>query len=158
MSHPKKTTRTKSEIYLIGPQKHQIMGAKLPSKRQVLSVYFYNTRTVKLSQVDSLEILYFEIRVFWEKARIPISKKQYVILKIQSLVDDYRGVQKTPSARKNPNELTHQREFVEKLDDLFDIVASDALQKLKGIDREFLISQRKKGRVGCLLGIDEAGE
>lgn len=57
-------TRTKSEIYLIGSQKHQIMGAKLPSKRQVLSVYFYNTRTVELSQVDSLTALYFEIRVF----------------------------------------------------------------------------------------------
>lgn len=44
------------------------------------------------------------------------------------------------------------------MDDLFDIAALNALQTLKGIDKEFLLSQREKGRVGCLIGIDEAGE
>ncbi|CAI6354394.1 unnamed protein product [Macrosiphum euphorbiae] len=41
------------------------------------------------------------------------------------------------------------------LDDLFDIAQADALEVIKiKEDRDFLISQRQKGRPGSMLGID----
>lgn len=41
------------------------------------------------------------------------------------------------------------------LDDLFDIAQADVLEIIKiKEDRDFLISQRQKGRPGSMLGID----
>lgn len=151
MSHPTKKTRSKSELYLIGVEKHQIMGAKLPSKRQVLSVYFYNIKTVGLSQFESLQLLYYEIRVFWDKARIPISSEQYVKQKILDLLESYRNLQKTPPSKKSQNELKNESDFVDKLDDLFDIAALDALQKLKGIANFCSHNERKVVWAVCLV-------
>ena len=45
--------------------------------------------------------------------------------------------------------------FIDKLDDLFDISSADALHTMKiEEDKRFLIEQRKKGRVGSMLGVD----
>ena len=38
----------KKSIYLVGAANHKIMGAKLPSNRQILAVLFFNIREVKL--------------------------------------------------------------------------------------------------------------
>jgi len=41
---------------------------------------------------------------------------------------------------------------VNELDDLFDIAHMNALDIIKiEIDRQFLLSQREKGRIGCML-------
>lgn len=46
-------------------------------------------------------------------------------------------------------------EFVESLDDLFDIATSDALETIKiAEDKQFLEMQRQKGRPGSMAGID----
>lgn len=103
-------------------------------------------------------MVFDEIKVFWDKARIPTSRKQYVRKKVIDLYDEWMYLKKPKKAKKFPKELQQERDFVDKLDDLFDIAALNALQTLKGIDKEFLLSQREKGRVGCLIGIDEAGE
>lgn len=44
----KKKLRSVDKDYLIGEVNYQIMGAKLPSNRQVLSVLFFNARIAKL--------------------------------------------------------------------------------------------------------------
>lgn len=42
------------------------------------------------------------------------------------------------------------------LDDLLDIAHMNALDIIKiEIDRQFLLSQREKGRIGCMLGKDK---
>lgn len=46
-------------------------------------------------------------------------------------------------------------DFMDMLDDLFDIAAVDALTTMKNEeDKEFLKSQRQKGRPGSMLGVD----
>lgn len=37
------------KIVIVGDVLHQILGSKLPSNKQVLQVFFYNMRFVKLS-------------------------------------------------------------------------------------------------------------
>lgn len=57
---PSITTRraieSKYKIDLIGTICHQIVGAKLPSNRQVLQVMFYNMRIVNLSARASAQL------------------------------------------------------------------------------------------------------
>lgn len=46
-------------------------------------------------------------------------------------------------------------EFKEKLNDLFDVSHSNALNMMKiEEDKKFLLMQREKGRPGCMLGTD----
>jgi hypothetical protein len=50
-----------------------------------------------------------------------------------------------------------ERVFTDCFDDLFDVASQNALQIMNIVeDREFLTNQRKKGRVGCMIGVDQA--
>lgn len=70
-------------------------------------------------------------------------------------MDEYRELQKG-SCRTNDRQIKKQTDFVNKLDDLFDMAHADAMNLIKEEEvRVFLISQRKKGRVGCLMGVLE---
>lgn len=154
----RKCLRKDSNLYLIGCIDHQILGAKLPSNRQVLSVYFYNTKVVRLSRSESASLVADEVAIFYSKARIPVAKPYNNNLKVQRLVDEYKDLQKG-SQRNNEKQIQNEKTFVDKLDDLFDMAHVDALDMIKDTDvRQFLNSQRQKGRVGCLLGVEEKKE
>ena len=47
----------KKTIYLVGAANHQIMGAKLPSNRQILAVLSFNIREVKLTVSESANLV-----------------------------------------------------------------------------------------------------
>ena len=61
----------RKNIYLIGDVDCQIIGNKLPSKKQVLKVLFFYMRKLNLNLRDSATLVSKEVSVFWEKARIP---------------------------------------------------------------------------------------
>ena len=66
-SPPRKKLRSiTKEVYLVEKEFHQIMGSKLPSIKQVFSVFFFNTRTVKLSTRESVNLVLLKQR---EKGR-----------------------------------------------------------------------------------------
>lgn len=48
---------SRTKIYLFGSIKNQILGSKLPSKDDVLSVYFFNMRTVGLNLYDGASLV-----------------------------------------------------------------------------------------------------
>lgn len=54
------------------------MGDKLPSNRQVILVFCHNKRIVGLTRDESANLVFDEVKVFWEKARIPTSGKENV--------------------------------------------------------------------------------
>lgn len=143
-------------IYLIGDDLDQIIGSKLPSNLQVLKVLFYNLRKVKLSLRQSASLVVKEVLVFWEKARIPVKVVQRCIDKLEKLYNHWRDLQKHAS-RQNENQKNKEQAFIDEFDDLFDISHSNALQIIcLEEDKNFLISQRKKGRPGYMAGIDYA--
>jgi len=49
--------RTHDEVYLVGNVNNHIVGRKLPSIKQVLSVLFYNLRHVKLNLRESARLV-----------------------------------------------------------------------------------------------------
>ncbi|XP_050530606.1 uncharacterized protein LOC126899603 [Daktulosphaira vitifoliae] len=147
-----------NKIYLIGYMSNQIVGSKLPSNKQVLCVLFYNMRVVNLNVHDSASLVYNEIEIFWQKTRIPIKKKCHSVKKIQSIYNEWRKLQKH-ATRKSLSDTRNEEDFVNKLDDLFDIAHSDALNLIKiEVDKQFLLAQREKGRSGCMLGVDKFNE
>lgn len=146
--------RNKNSIYLVGSIDFNIVGSKLPSNRQVLSVFFYNVRVVKLKTRESASLVIREVMIFWEKARIPIKQNQHCISKVLKIYDEWRYLQKN---NKKDGNVFREREnaFKSNLDNLFDVAHADALSMLKiEEDRQFLISQRQPGRVGCMGGVD----
>lgn len=148
------TTRSSvdSNIILIGRILHQILGAKLPSNRQVLQVFFYNMRIAKFSSKESAKLSVNMASVFWQQARIPIREEHKCCEKLIKIYDEWNRVRKTSSKGKPHSK---QGEFVGKLDDLFDIAHANALQMIPAEeDRQFLLKQREKGRPGCMAGVD----
>jgi len=150
-----KTLRSSAQIYLIESPTTQIIGSKLPSNRQVLLVFFNNLRTLKLNTRENASLAVRECSIFWEKARIPVRAVQHCITKLIGLYDEWRCLQK--NAKKECETFRmNENEIFEKLNNLFDIAHSNALNMIKiEIDRQFLINQRLPGRPGCLGRFDK---
>lgn len=62
-------------IYLIGSIQHQIIGAKLPSNRQVLQVMFYNMRIVCLTAQESANLAIDATEVFGAKTAYQLEER-----------------------------------------------------------------------------------
>lgn len=147
--------RESKYIFLIGHSSNQIVGSKLPSNKQVLSVLFFNMREVNLNLHQSATLVIQEAIIFWRKARIPTKTEQKCVTKLEELYQEWRNLQKS-EYRKSATQMEKNTQFVSKLDDLFDVSNANALDLMSNEeDRAFLIAQRQKGRTGSLLGIDQ---
>lgn len=154
-SPSKKRARTEnSELYLIGCEQYQILGDKLPSRRQVLAVFLHNTKRFRFAANDSAKIVIDEVNVFWAKARINTSRHDHCCEKLLRLYEEWKMIRKTSHRKKSAPQIERERVFTSKLDDLFDIAAVGIESELKGGVKKFLESQRQKGREGSLLEID----
>jgi hypothetical protein len=119
--------------------KNQITGGKLPSKRDCLSVLFYNMRIVNLNLHESTYLVIDECLIFWRKAHIPTQYRSNCIIKCKKLYEDLCSLEKH---KTRTSELYKNREttFNEDLNDLFDIAAANALNIIKNKkDTVFLI-------------------
>ena len=99
--------RRDTNIFLVGSVNSQILGSKLPSNRQVLSVLFYNIRCVKLNVRESANLTVRECVIFWEKARIPTRAIQHCVSKLINLYDKWRNLQK--KCQKNWKSFTYAK-------------------------------------------------
>lgn len=95
------TFRKESAINLIGALSNQILGSKLPSIRQVMSVFFYNMRCVKLNSRNSAQLTIRKAVIFWEKARIPTRKLQHCISKLLKLYTEWQELQKNVKKKRS---------------------------------------------------------
>lgn len=105
------------DVYLVGKISHQIVGSKLPSNKEVLSVLFYNSRKVRLTLRESASLLYDEVSVFWQKARIPTRKKDRCIKVFQNLHHEWERLQKN-ATRETAGQKAKEQNFIDRLDDL----------------------------------------
>lgn len=147
--------RAKDKLYLLDYDEMQIIGAKLPSIGQVLRVFLYNVRKVKLNVRRSANLVIQEVEILWRKARIPTRAFNKCVEKIVSLFNIWRKLQKN-CKRQTPVQKKHEQDFLDNLDDLFDIAHANAMDTIKiKEDKLFLINQRKKGRPGSMIGGDQ---
>lgn len=152
----RRTVKSLHNIDLIGKTCHQITGSKLPSNRQVLQTFFFNMRFVKLSAKESAKLVFSEIQIFWQKARIPTRYDTRCVEKLLKLYETWKNIGKTPDTKRSTAQKEKENLFVSTLDDLFDIAHADALKKIKiEEDKQFLLLQREKGRPGSMIGTDK---
>lgn len=145
---------SRNQIFLVGTMNNKITGSKLPSNRNCLSVLFYNMRNVNLSLKSSALLTIDECLIYWKKARIPNQDRDNCAKKLKKLYEHLRNLEKNKT-KFGIIYRARERQFEETLDDLFDIAHSNAMNIIKiEEDKEFLLLQRQKGRVGCMLGRD----
>lgn len=77
----------------------QILGSKLPSNKDVLCVFFYNMRTVKLNVEESARLAIRETMVFWKKAHIPLQKEPNWIIQLKNLYEEWMNLEKNSTKR-----------------------------------------------------------
>lgn len=146
--------RSDTQLYLIGHPCMQILGTKLPSNKQVLQMVLFNTIYRRMDIHASALLVADAVTIFWRQAAITIQHRADIQKKIIELRKKYRDLQKHPS--RSGTHSAKETEFVDQLDDLFDIASADALTATKNKeDVEFLKMQRLKGRVGSMVGVDE---
>ena len=97
-------------LFLVGVMKNQILGSKLPSKRDVLSVLFYNMRSVKLNLTKSVSLVIDECAIFWKKARIPTRDRCHCLKQLKKLYEELRNLEKsknknTETSKKKKNQI-----------------------------------------------------
>lgn len=146
---PEKRNRTEDLNYLIGYESHQIVSTKLPSNKEVISVFLYNLRTAKLGETESARLVALEIGIFWAKQEFPFR------IRVKKIYDEWFNLRKGKYTHQAQSHLQKEKEFSDKLNVLFDVAKKDALLLVKGVIREFLQSQREKGRPGDFVGISE---
>jgi len=112
--------RSDFQIFLIGSQITQIHGSKFPSNGQVLSVFFYNMRTVNLTTRESAALAVRECFIFWEKVRISIRAIHHCITKLINLYDEWRNLQKN-AQKVGESYRLKENDLKKKLYLLFDI-------------------------------------
>jgi len=85
---------SRKQVFLVSVMKSQITGGKLPSKRDILSVLFYNMRIVNLSLQESASLVIDECLIYWKNARIPTHHCSDCISKCKKLYTDLRNLEK----------------------------------------------------------------
>ena len=142
-------------MWLVGETSEAIRGSKLPSNRQVLSrfyfLHYYEFQTIRESATTTAR----ELLVVWGKARIPVRQEYHVVSKVKEIFSEWQSLLKNKN-RFTATENSKRDVFLEKLDELFDVAHTEALNLIKiQEDHDFLIAQREKGRRGCLGPVDK---
>lgn len=136
----------RQKIYLIGDFEFQIVGNKLPSLLDCLKVLFFHVRINNVTLKQSASLVIDEVILFWEKARIPIRKKNKCVEKLLNCYDDWRNLQKNKGQAFNEKK---EVEFCALLTKLFDISHANAMQNIDEGQKDFLMNQRDK-RTSCI--------
>lgn len=146
-------TRSATDIWLIGPVSELLVGKKLPTSRQVLSVFFHQHKVLKKTVRDSARFAVRLVLEFWNKARIPTTIERNVIDKLEKLFDSW-GKLKKNSKRETVVQKTNETVFQAEIDKLFDIAHADALTLIKIPEDRLFLNDQRADRKGYMAGVD----
>ncbi|CAH0560497.1 unnamed protein product [Brassicogethes aeneus] len=152
------TTRRKTDIWLVG-QTSSISQAKLPTKQEVLRLFFHYKSDSKQNIKKCCHFTADDVLSVWEKAGIPTQLKKHVVGKVENLFRDWQKLKKNKENKAKRSEGIKQKEeeWQMKLKNLFDIAHADALNMIRiQEDKDFLIAQREKDRRGQIGNLDRS--
>ena len=95
-------TRSMTEFYLVGQGVTELLGAKLPSNRQVFGLFLHFHMTDKQPVQSAAKEVIDQVLPFWEKARIPTGASQHCFRK----VEDFPRLNKNEKAQRLSNTAT----------------------------------------------------
>jgi hypothetical protein len=131
-------TRSSDNVWLIGHPTDILLGARLPSGRDVLQNFVYYHITKKMTVTDSAHEVHDQLVPFWAKSHLSVRQKHHVVQKIKDLYNERNNLMKHRSC-SNQSDLHKQKQFTEKLEQLFDISHANAKSIITNEeDRTFL--------------------
>lgn len=140
-------------FYLIKETSNEILGAKLPSKEQVLSVFLHHHMTKNKSVSESAAIVTSEVEAYWKKARLPVQRKDKIIEKIKKLFNQWKLLKKNKG--RGGKQEANEKEFKIAMKNLFDVAHANAMSLISiQEDKDFLKAQREPGRRGSMGAMD----
>jgi hypothetical protein len=140
------TTRSNTNIYLIGYTNDTITGARLPSQKQTLQLLFHYLKSEKKTLRESCHVTIAKVAEFWRKANLPTTNMQHSIERLERIYNEWRKLQKNQK-RGGYGQKEKEKLFVESIEKTFNIshANSDYLIPNKE-DKLFLEMQLGDGR------------
>lgn len=90
----------RNSIFLVGFETSQISERKLPTNRQVLSLFFYKHKCLKLTIRQSATEVAKNVIKIWAEFNLPIVKLFYVMSKIECLFREWKNLSKSRNNKK----------------------------------------------------------
>lgn len=149
-------TRKLAQLWLIErtPQP-DILGARLPSREQVLLFFLYQRQVLKKSVPDSVSATSEKLKSIWDKARLTTKTDVNIRRNVKKLFEEYNALKKD---RKKTTEgaVLKQKIWKGDLVDLFDISSADVLERRDVLDEDkrFLLLQREDRTSSSMAGVD----
>ena len=144
----------RSHDFLVSPAEG-IEGSKLPSGKQVLGHFLHRHNVLKEDIRTAATRTVERVKDFWFRAGIPIKHRQDSIKKLEQFFFEWKGLKKN-KGRQTQTQQANEATFSATIKELFDVAHADAMELIENQeDKLFLESQRKKGRPGCMGGVDK---
>lgn len=148
------SNRSSLECWLLGKPVDSLSCARLPRKRDVLSLYLFHHVVEKKTVMEGLNLACGKVLTVWERARIPTQRVDACVRKLRGIHDKYQALKKHRT-RGRESDRVKEKMFLDDLQDLFDVATSDALQTMTNEeDKEFLKMQREDVFSCSIAGID----
>ena len=126
-------------------------GDKLPSKLEVMQHIFYHTRDLKLKDFNTcIKLVVENILSIWNDLGFNTKDKLNCMKSVESLYQNWRKHQKSSKETKGRN-FEAKVLFQNGINDLFDVAQANISENLDPLRWDFLLNQRKPGRVGSIL-------
>lgn len=138
------------DIYLIGPMRENLVGLKLPTLNEVMSLLFYQHKYLDLKLKPSVSITVDKVLEKWKLAGIPTSNKKYIVKKLSNFYTLWQNLQRNKHSKSSPAQKKKEDMFSLKLRQLFDIARLNAYKFLDDDKKIFLKSQRSANRYGFI--------
>jgi hypothetical protein len=152
-------TRKQTDVWLIGQLSSALISTKLPSKNEVMALFFHYKQVAQMTIRDAAHATSDDVLEVWAKAHIPTRLKKHVVDKVENIFKEWTKLKKNKEnkAKRSEGLREKENEWKEGLKELFDIAHANALEIITiPEDKEFLVAQREKGRRGKMGAVDTA--
>ena len=106
----KPTTRRETELWLIGQMSEILSSTKLPSKKEVMALFFYSKEATKQTVREASHSTTNDVLEVWAKARIPTRLKKHVVEKVECLFHEYDKLKKNKENKTKLSESLLKKE------------------------------------------------
>lgn len=87
-------TRNKTDVWLVGQTSDHFIQSKLPTTKEVLSLFFHFKIVKKQTNRNSANSAACDVMSLWERAGIPTKLKKDVIKKIENKFKEWQKLKK----------------------------------------------------------------
>jgi len=150
------SSNKKTQIWLVGQMASRLKTTRLPSKKEVLGLFFYNKVIKKQTIRASAHSTALSVLEIWKNANIPTKLKKDVVARVENIFKEWQKLKKNKEnkAKRSENLQNKEKKWQSQLVDLFDIGHARALKLIRNKEvMNFLESQRKMGQEGNLRSI-----